>query len=118
MSMDTAPLQDIEKHCKRCSVPDLFEQDKLSLGDSRRTCANCRLSVYGIYKFDAIHEVIHMKKEQKANLTPGRKATREKVYGETIRNLHRGSFSNNKIAEIIGISHNTEKKIVDKMDNN
>lgn len=52
------------------------------------------------------------RKKLKSNLTPGRKPTKEKQFGQVVRNLRNDGMSIRKIAAYVGISTTTVQKIL------
>ena len=96
------------RNCKRGVMQRaLSETETIELEEARKICANCKYRNQGIYKFDAIYEFMRTCK-----LTPGRKPTVGREYGETIRQLREQGESIRAIADKLGLSKTTVQKII------
>ena len=96
--MPSEPLQDPIKICEGCP------NRSLPLPTRRVECETCGK----IFKAD----LLVLQERQRLHLTPGRKPTRHKTHGQTVRNLRSMGFSLRDIRRTTGLAINTIRKIL------
>jgi hypothetical protein len=91
--MLSEPLQDPIKICEGCP------NRSLPLPTRRVECETCRK----IFKAD----LLVLQEQQRLRLTPGRKPTRYKTHGQTVKNLRAEGRTLHDISKITGLAINT-----------
>ena len=117
------PLQKPTAFCPKCEHMKKYLNSQRTADDLyniRKACSsNCiHFGRNGIYKGDLSIALVEAVEKLNQNLTPGRKPTRDREYGEAVVNLHKQGFSLRKIAETLNISVNTVRGILDNRTNN
>jgi len=92
------PLQDPIKICEGCP------NRSLPLPTRRVECETCRK----IFKAD----LLVLQEQHRLRLTPGRKPTRYKTHGQTVRNLRSMGYSLQDIRRTTGLAINTIRNIL------
>jgi hypothetical protein len=98
--MLSEPLQDPIKICEGCP------NRSLPLPTRRVECETCRK----IFKADLL--VLQEQHRLRPALTPGRKPTRHKTHGQTVKNLRAEGRTLHDISKITGLAINTIRKIL------
>ena len=98
--MLSEPLQDPIKICEGCP------NRSLPLPTRRVECETCRK----IFKADLL--VLQEQRGLRPTLTPGRKPTRYKTHGQTVKNLRAEGRTLHDISKITGLAINTIRKIL------
>lgn len=106
-------VQDMSQHCGKCNIPLQFKKEEISIEQARRTCARCRFSGNGIYKFDIAFSLYDQ--IQRTKPPAGKGATYTKRYGNAIKELQAEGKTIREIAKILGISPTSVNKISKEM---
>ena len=96
--MLSEPLQDPIKICEGCP------NRSLPLPTRRVECETCRK----IFKAD----LLVLQERHRLHLTPGRKPTRHKTHGQTVKNLRAEGRTLHDISKITGLAINTIRNIL------
>jgi hypothetical protein len=111
--MITSPHIEVKEHCMNCThMNRALAQDKVDWGTIRNACRCCKTGSSGIYKADAIYDFLKLYLKVNSNLTPGRKATRHKTHGQTVRTLRSKGYSLQDIRHTTGLAINTIRTIL------
>jgi len=96
--MLSEPLQDPIKICEGCP------NRSLPLPTRRVECETCRK----IFKAD----LLVLQERHRLHLTPGRKPTRHKTHGQTVRNLRSMGYTLHDIRRTTGLAIDTIRNIL------
>lgn len=102
-------VQDMSQHCGKCQVPIQYKNDEITIYQARHTCARCRFSGNGIYKFDIAYSLYDQIQRNKP--PAGKGATYTKRYGNAVKQLQAEGKTIREIAKILGISPTSVNKI-------
>lgn len=116
MVIEDTPLQNVREYCNACddmgNILENLKNGNLTQEDLiyiRKKCMYCKFQKKGIYKADAI---INLLEKRPFMPNKGRKPTKVKQYGETVKNLRGEGHTVREIAKIVGISTTTVQKIL------
>ena len=113
IKMITTPHIVVQEHCINCPhMNTALTQDPVDWGTIRNACRCCKTGSSGIYKADAIYDFLKLYHKVNKNLTPGRKPTRHKTHGTTVRTLRSMGYSLQAISMTTGLAINTIRNIL------